>query len=159
MAADLSHLLSVEEIKHKYEKTLKDIFAIYQQQKEQENYASPVMSVSLPVMIGGFPVSGTMPNCLIIPSEHHTPKIRIYLNIGRTYSGMFVQSKSCYLVNCPKSELLVRFFNTKLFTNRTDYYFQPFQKQYMFRIQMVTLLFYQICLSSKEMGFLIRDLT
>ena len=28
MAADLSHLLSVDEIKHKYEKTVKDIFAI-----------------------------------------------------------------------------------------------------------------------------------
>ena len=26
MAADLSHLLNVDEIKHKYEKTVKDIF-------------------------------------------------------------------------------------------------------------------------------------
>ena len=33
MAADLSHLLSVDEINHKFEKTVKDIFAIYQQQK------------------------------------------------------------------------------------------------------------------------------
>ena len=36
MAAEKSHLLSVDEIKHKYEKTVKDIFAIYQQQKQQE---------------------------------------------------------------------------------------------------------------------------
>ena len=36
MAADLSHLLSVGAKKHKYEKTVKDIFAIYQQQKEME---------------------------------------------------------------------------------------------------------------------------
>ena len=33
MASDLSHLLSVDKIKRKYEKTVKDIFAIYQQQK------------------------------------------------------------------------------------------------------------------------------
>ena len=33
MAADFSHLLSVDKIKHKYEKTAKDISAIYQQQK------------------------------------------------------------------------------------------------------------------------------
>ena len=55
MAADLYHLLSVDKIKHKYEKTVKGIFAIllyklfhsvldqiisriYQQQKKQEKW-------------------------------------------------------------------------------------------------------------------------
>ena len=38
MAADLSHLLSVDKIKHKYGKTVKDFFCILQEESHTKTY-------------------------------------------------------------------------------------------------------------------------